>query len=727
MGASSKGVQHQIGKTAKERPPSRSQQQKIDTGLFSLVALLAYHDISPNPEQLSREFDAGRQGMDHRAIMRAAKSKGLKVRKIRSEIKRLHRVAMPAIAIAQDGSFFVIAKIGDQAVLVQEAGVPPAQWSLEEFTQKWSGGLIVFTRRAATPTGALKFNLRWFVPVMWHYRRLFSEVLLASLFLQLFALVTPLFFQVVIDKVLVHRGLTTLDVLVVGLITVTIFEVILGGLRTYVFAHTTSRIDAQLGAKLYAHLLALPVSYFECRPTGQTVARVRELETIREFITGSALTVVLDIGFTFVFFFVMYSFSPILTYIVLGSIPFYIVISIMITPVLRARMEEKFQRGAANQAFLVESVSSSETLKAMAVEPQMRQRWEEQLAAYVRSSFRTITLGTFGSQSVTMINKIVTALILWFGAKLAIAGELTIGQLVAFNMLSGQVNGPILRLARLWQDFQQFRISIERLGDILNTKPEIQPSAIEPNLPPLRGDISFERVVFRYKPGLPEVLNNINLHVRPGQVVGIVGRSGSGKSTLTKLIQKLYVPETGRILVDGIDTTLLDPSWLRRQIGVVLQDNVLFNRSVRDNIALANPVMHFDKVVAAAELSGAHEFILELPHGYDTIIEERGANLSGGQRQRIAIARALAIDPRILVFDEATAALDYESEQLIQDNMRDICRQRTVFLVAHRLSTVRHADRILFMEKGEIVEDASHDVLVKANGPYARLVEQAMG
>ncbi len=713
------------------RPLSSTGIEQIstsfDSGLMVLVTLLQFHDIPADPFQLQREYAPDGKPLSDLGIIRAARTKGLKARRSKSSLKRLNKLPLPAICTLKDGEYFVLAKVGKDSVLVQRGGAAPEEWRYDELERYWSGNIIFITRRAPFIGETLKFGFRWFLPVVARYKALFSEVLVASFFLQVFGLVTPLFFQVVIDKVLVHRGLTTLDVLVIGLIALTVFEVLLGGLRTYVFSHTTSRIDAQLGAKLYQHLLALPVSYFESRATGQTVARVRELENVREFITGSALTLLIDLLFTGVFFWVMYLFSPTLTYIVLASLPFYILLSIFITPPLRARIEERFQRGAVNQAFLVESISGVETLKAMAVEPQMRNRWEEQLAAYVKASFRTIALGTIGSQAVSLINKVVMALVLWTGAKLAIAGEITIGQLVAFNMLSAQVNGPILRLSQLWQDFQQFRISIERLGDILNTKAEMAPNATQPNLPEIKGDVRFERVAFRYKPGLPEVLNGVDLHIRPGQVVGVVGRSGSGKSTLTKLLQRLYVPESGRVLIDGIDVGLLDPSWLRRQIGVVLQENVLFNRSVRENIALANPATDMEAVIEAAKLSAAHDFILELPHGYDTILEERGSNLSGGQRQRLAIARALLINPRILVFDEATSALDYESEHLIQSNMRNICKGRTVFLVAHRLSTVRHADRILVMDKGQVVQDGPHDVLVKQPGIYADLVKQAMG
>jgi subfamily B ATP-binding cassette protein HlyB/CyaB len=655
-------------------------------------------------------------------MIRTARGAGLRARHVIGAGKRVTRTPFPGIARHRDGSFFILARVVDDKALIQDPrDGRPKQVSRAQLDEMWSGDLVLFTRRASLGELGRRFDITWFLGAIHKYRHLLAEVLVASFFLQLFALISPLFFQVVIDKVLVHRGLTTLDVLVIGLVTVSVFESVLAGLRTYVFSHTTNRIDVELGARLYRHLMALPIAYFQARRAGDSVARVRELENIRNFLTSSALTLVVDLVFTVVFLAVMYYYSPVLTWIVIAAFPFYIAISVGATPLFRRRLDEKFARGAENQAFLVESVTGVETLKAMAVEPQMQVRWEEQLAAYVAASFRVLSLGNWASNGVQLVSKIVTALTLYFGATAVIGGDLTVGELVAFNMLAGRVAQPVLRLAQLWQDFHQARLSVHRLGDILNTTPEPSYSPTRAALPAIRGDIAFEHATFRYRLDGPEVLHDISLAIPAGQVVGIVGPSGSGKSTLTKLVQRLYVPESGRVLVDGVDLAMVDTAWLRRQVGVVLQENVLFNRSIHDNIALAEPAMPIERVIAAAQLAGAHEFILELPEGYDTMVGERGASLSGGQRQRIAIARALVMNPRILIFDEATSALDYESERIIQQNMRQIARGRTVLIIAHRLSTVRGCDRIITIERGRLVEDGTHDELIRRGGRYATL------
>jgi subfamily B ATP-binding cassette protein HlyB/CyaB len=683
------------------------------------MLLLRFHGIAADGGQLIHQY--GRT-IGVTEMLRCAKDLKLKCRVIDSNWDRLLRTALPAIAERRDGSFFIISKVADGKILILDPVVGrPQLVSRDDLESGWSGRLVLMTRRASLIDTTRRFDIGWFLQAMHKYRRLLSEVLIASFFLQLFALVSPLFFQVVIDKVLVHRGLSTLDVIVFGLIVVSLFESVLTALRTYVFSHTTNRIDVELGARLFKHLVALPISYFESRRAGDSVARVRELENIRNFITGSALTLVIDLFFTIVFLAVMAFYSLTLTGIVLASFPFYILISVLITPLFRQQLNEKFNRGAENQAFLVETVTGVETLKALAVEPQMQRRWEEQLAGYVRASFRVSNLGNWASQGIQLINKLVTAAILFLGAKSVIGGEMTIGELVAFNMLASRVSQPVLRLAQIWQDFHQARISIDRLGDILNTTPEPAFTPGRTALPDIRGSVVFERVNFRYKLDGPQVLSGIHLAIDAGQVIGIVGSSGSGKSTLAKLVQRLYVPESGRVLIDGVDLAMVDASWLRRQIGVVLQENELFNRTIRENIALADPGMPIAQIIEAAKLAGAHDFILELPQGYDTQVGERGCTLSGGQRQRIAIARALIMNPRILILDEATSALDYESERVIQQNMQSIVQARTVLIIAHRLSAVRNCHRIITIEKGRIVEDGNHEELMRSGNRYAAL------
>jgi ATP-binding cassette, subfamily B, bacterial HlyB/CyaB len=691
-----------------------------DPGLIALVMLLRLQGVGADPAQIRHQCGTAAIGIAD--MIRCAKEFGLRARELKTSWTRLATTPLPAVAALKDGSFLLLGKVGGDKVVVQTAKTPrPELMTRADFEAIWDGRLVLMTRRANLTELARRFDLTWFLGAIHKYRHQLAEVLVASFFLQMFALASPLFFQVVIDKVLVHRSIGTLDVLIIGLLGIAVFETILGILRTYLFSHATNRIDVELGARLFQHLLALPTAYFQARRVGDSVARVRELESIRTFLTSSALTLVIDLFFTFVFLGVMLLYSPLLTGVVLAGFPFYVGISAGATSRFRQLLDEKFKRGAENQAFLVECVTGVETLKAMAVEPQMQRRWEEQLAGYVAASFRVLRLGNTASNSVQLVNKLVMAGILYFGARLVISGSLTVGELVAFNMLAGRVSQPVLRLAQIWQDFHQAKLSVDRLGDILNTPPEPRFNPARAALPSIRGDVTFDHVLFRYRIDGPEVLHDVSFSVSAGQVVGIVGPSGSGKSTVAKLIQRLYIPERGRVLVDGVDLAMVDTSWLRRQIGAVLQENVLFNQSIRDNIALPDPAMPIEQVVEAAKLAGAHDFILELPEGYDTIVGERGASLSGGQRQRIAIARALVTNPRILIFDEATSALDYESERIIQDNMQRIAQGRTVFVIAHRLSTVRRSHRIITIDRGRLVEDGTHDELIKKGGRYATL------
>ncbi len=651
----------------------------------------------------------------------AARSLGLKTRRVRTTAGRLVCLPKPALMLDKGGAHFVLAACDADKALIAEANATSPTVSTPEAVMARSDGQVLLIASRASLAGQLtQFDFSWFIPAVVKYRRLLLEVLAVSAVLQVFGLVSPLMFQVVMDKVMVNRAFNTLNVVCVALLISAIFEVLLNGVRNYVFAHTASRIDVELGARLFRHMLALPLAYFGVRRVGDTVARVRELENIRNFLTGQTLTALIDLCFSIIFLAVMCMYSVWLTLVVVVSLPVYAVISMMITPMLRQRLNEKFARTADNQSFLVETVSGIETIKAMAVEPQFTRRWDNTLAGYVSAGFRVTSLGNVGQQLIQLVGKLVSLVTLFLGARFVIEGKLSVGQLVAFNMMAQHVAAPVLRLAQLWQDFQQIGISMSRLGDVLNTRTELPQS--RQTLPTLHGNVSFHDVRFRYRPDGPTVLDGVSLDIKAGEVVGIVGRSGSGKSTLTKLLQRLYVPEQGRVRIDGIDLTLADPAWLRRQIGVVLQENLLFNRSIRENIALTDPGASLDVVIRAAQLAGAHEFISEMPEGYDTVVGEHGSNLSGGQRQRIAIARALVTNPRILIFDEATSALDFETERVIQRNMQAICTGRTVIIIAHRLSSVRHANHIVAMDKGRVVERGTHDSLLELQGYYAHLV-----
>lgn len=695
-----------------------------DTGLKCLMMMATWHNISADPMQLQHQF--GKQPFDVQTIMLAAKKLGMTAKCVTQDVARIDRAPLPAIGFDRENQFFILGKVdtqgGQNKVLIQRPGIPPEVMTWEGFRALWTGQLIFMVSKASYARELAKFDFTWFIPPVVKHRKTLGEILLISLVLQLIGLVTPLFFQVVMDKVLVNNAMRTLNVVAIGLIVATLFEAILNGIRTAVFANISSKIDVELGARLFDHLLSLPISYFQVRRAGDSVARVRELENIRAFLTGNAMTLVLDIVFSIVFIAVMWWYSVKLTLIVIAAIPIYFLLSLLFTPILRARLNEKFNKGAENQSFLVETLTGIDTVKAMAVEPRWQQKWEKQLAGYVAAGLSTTNIGMVASGGVTLVSKLVTAAIMWMGALLVIDHKLTVGELVAFNMLAGQVSSPILRLAQLWNDFQQVGISMSRLADILDTRTEVQ--GTKTRMPEINGRITFDQVFFRYRPDASDVIRALSLDIQLGEVIGIVGRSGSGKSTLTKLVQRLYVPDRGKVMIDGHDIAIIDTASLRQQIGVVLQENTLFSRSIRDNIALSDPTASIERIIAVAKLAGAHEFICELPEGYDTLVGEHGTGLSGGQRQRISIARALITNPRILIFDEATSALDYESEKIIQDNMRQICAGRTVLIIAHRLSAVRDAHRIIVMERGQVVECGNHDTLLEnPSGIYRHLYQ----
>ncbi len=657
-------------------------------------------------------------------LVRIAKEEGFKVKQKKLIMENLKKYPLPAIAYTNDNKYVTILKVDqekNELLLYDKEQNKPYVVSFEKFTQVSDPNIIILKHKSMSDQ--IKFGFKWFYNQIMNYKRIVWEILIASFVIQLFGLVTPLFTQVILDKVLVHQSLSTLNVIAVAFFAVIIFEFLLGLVRNYVFIHTTSKIDAKLGSKLFYHLISLPLVYFENRKVGNIIARVRELDQVREFIANKSVTLILDVLFSFIFVIMMFMYSIKLTLLAILFVTIIGLLYFFITPELRRRLEEKFQMGAQSNSYLVESVTGMQTLKSLAIEGSMKKRWEDYLANYVESGFKLTNLSNTLSGLSTFFQKLMTLSILYFGVGLVIEQQLSVGQLIAFQMFANQFSSPILRLVGLWNEFQQTLLSVDRLGDILNTPTEnVNKQAI--TLPKLSGDVKFENVGFKYAPDAPMILNKFSLEVKQGESVGLVGRSGSGKSTLTKLIQRLYIANEGAIFIDGVDIRHMDPAWLRHNIGVVLQDNYLFSGSIKENIEYSMPGSSVDRIIQASKIAGADEFISELPEGYDTLVGERGSSLSGGQRQRIAIARALLSNPKILIFDEATSALDYESEKVIQNNMVNIKKGRTMFIVAHRLTTVKNCDKIVVMNKGKIMEIGNHNELMDKKGYYYDLYTQ---
>lgn len=681
--------------------------------------------IPIDSRSIVKEFALDNKEPSIELLMRIAKRQGFRAGIKHLTIEKIVKnYPMPVIVQKRDGSYFTIlqANTEKKELLVYDVlQSEPFLISFDEHAQETSGKCIILKHKMMSEEA--RFGFGWFYRQILKYKKIIGEVLLASFVLQLFGLVTPLFTQVILDKVLVHRSMTTLDVLVVAFVAVTLFDLIINLVRNYIFAHTTSKIDARLGAKLFHHLLALPYVYFEKRKVGNIIARVRELDQIREFIANKSVSVILDVLFSGVFVTVMLLYSVKLTLIVLSFISVIAVLYLFVTPELRRRLEEKFQMGAQSNAYLVEAVTGVQTVKSLALEGAMQHKWENHLARYVNAGFHLTNLSNILGGISGALQKLMTIAMLYVGVTLVLEGKLSVGQLIAFQMFANQFSGPVLRLVNLWNEFQQTLLSVDRIGDILNTPTE-QRNTKAITLPKILGTVRFDNIVFAYAPGAPNVINGISAAFAEGSSVGIVGRSGSGKSTVTKLIQRMYIPNSGTIYIDDVDIRHMNAKWLRNNIGVVLQENYLFSGTIKENIVLSRPDAPMEHIITAAKLAGAHEFISELPEGYDTEVGERGAALSGGQRQRIAIARALIINPKILIFDEATSALDYESEKIIQQNLSGIKKGRTTFIVAHRLSTVKDCDTIIVMDRGAIVEQGTHDDLMQLRGYYHKLYTQ---
>ena len=692
-----------------------------ETGLVSIEVISKIHTVNIDMQAIKRRYFIDAE-LSREEVLRILKDHGIRSRlKKMKSLDELLKYPCPLIVISPNNEFHILLGRKEDKIFVFDCNEKkPREMAKGEFLKFWGNEAIaVYPRFTKTE---FFLNMKWLFKEFFKHRPVFAAVIAASFFIQLFGLVTPLFIQVIIDKVLAHHAMTTLQVVSGAFLIVLVFDTIMNLMRNYLLYHTANKVDAGLGAKVYRHLLSLPFRYFETRKVGNIIARVRELENLRQFMTNISLTVLLDTVFSVVFIAIMWVYSGYLTLIVLGIVFLIALISFIATPMIKERLNDKFQKGAANQSFLVESITGIQTVKSLAIEGKMIKDWEKNLGEYIMSAFRLSNLGNVAVTSSQTLQKTMSLAVIYFGVSLVFDKSMSVGQLIAFQMFASQLSGPILRLVRMWQDFQQAKLSLDRIGDIINTPPEVVGGAI--TVKELKGEITAKDVNFRYTPEGPLVLDGVSFNIKAGMMVGIVGRSGSGKSTIAKLIQRLYLPLEGTIMLDGVDIRHMDPLFLRYRTGIVLQECFLFSGTIRENIAVAAPNASMDRIIQVARIAGAHDFISEMPMGYDTYVEERGSSLSGGQKQRIAIARALIMNPNILIFDEATSSLDYESEKVIQQNLNLIRQGRTVIFIAHRLSVMRDCDMIVVIDRGKIVETGNHQSLMQKDGLYAYLYKQ---
>ncbi|MCC5627503.1 peptidase domain-containing ABC transporter [Nostoc sphaeroides] len=719
--------------SSKQKYPFFSGKGELNTA-FACFQMIAKHLEMPFRREVVRRIlteQVKRQGViSFQVTAYLAELIGLKAQLIELPIASVSRIPTPAL-IRYGDNFAVLYEVDANIAVV---GVPskgivrckPAELveQLEVDPTDFPPKVRVLLLTATNQTPQERFSLRWFIPYLSKHRRVLIEVFVASFFVQLAALANPLVVQLIIDKVITQNSIGTLHILGILLLVVGLFEAVLTTLRTYLFVDTTNRIDMGLGSQIIDHLLRLPLRYFERRPVGELSTRINELENIRQFLTGTALTVGLDALFSLVYIGVMLIYSWQLTLVGLSTIPVFVIITLVASPTISRQLRAKAERNAETQSYLVEVMSGIQTVKAQNIELRSRFSWQERYARFVAAGFKTVVTSTLANSTSSFLNKLSSLLVLWVGAYLVLQGELTLGELIAFRIISGYVTSPILRLAQLWQSFQETALSLERLSDIVDTPQEGETDRYNIPLPAIKGAVKYENVSFRFGTSGPLQLSNVNLEFEPGKFVGIVGQSGSGKSTMMKLLLRLYETESGRILIDGYDIAKVELYSLRRQIGVVPQETLLFDGSVQENIALTNPDATTEEIIEAAQVACAHEFIMNLPNGYNTRVGERGSALSGGQRQRIAIARSVLQRPKLLVLDEATSALDYPTERQICLNLAKAFKGDTVFFITHRLNTVSNADMIVVMDNSRVIEQGSHHELMAAKGHYFYLYQQ---
>lgn len=698
---------------------------KDNGGIDAVVYAGNHFHKKSTKTQLKHALGVNHSNLSDMQIREAANYIGLKSQVTKVKSNELDTLPLPVL-IEIDNSWKVLTKSADGSSLLHDPTTQLDQQSELSLSSQLSMYKVILVADERLSNKEVKFGLNWFAPSIWRQKSQMRDVFFYAIALQIFALVSPLLFQNVIDKVLVGRSLSSLHVLAMAMLALAIAEPAYSYLRNTVFGHLASQVNAELSGRLYRHLVGLPLTYFKQRQTGQIIARVREMAQIRQFLTGSTLMLLLDLIFVAVFIAVMFHYASTLTWLVIGSLIIYFLLWLIAGPLIRKKVESEYESDADATTFLTEAVTGIETIKTTATEHRFLHQWQRILSQQLKRSFDAQKSGLIAGQGIALIQKLTAALLLWWGVSAVLNGELTPGELVAFNMLAGHVTQPVLRLAQIWQDFQHTLIALKRVGDILDEPKENSKQGLA-SVPELNGGIEFHNIRFRYHEDAPEVLANLSLEIKPGQFIGITGPSGSGKSTITRLLQRLYVPQHGQVLVDGMDLAIADPISLRRNMSVVLQDSILFSGSVADNIRLSKPQASDEEMRHAAQLAGAIEFIEELPHGFDQPVGEKGSSLSGGQRQRVALARALLVNPRILLLDEATSALDYNSEAAIMSNMDEICRGRTVISIAHRLNTLRHADNILVLDKGQVCENGTHDELVEKEGLYAKLWKQQIG